>query len=173
MKTVQTWIDEVKAVPAKFDHWLQRQYVGECLAAERIRQLAELVPEKHKTVLHKIAADEAQHAAWVQGLLEVRGIPLPEVTQDGTRYWGPVLEQGLSVQQLLAAGAHAEEMRLHRIRAIAADPEFPEDVRKVFADILPDEEFHARAFAAAAGPAAVSDAEGRHQQGLEALGLEV
>lgn len=173
MKSVQDWINEVKSDPAKFDHWLQRQYVGECLAAERIEQLAELVPENKQAIIHRIADDESLHADWVRGLLNARGIPLPKVTQDGARYWKPVLDKGLTVQQLLAAGAHAEEMRLHRIRAIVADEEFPEDVREVFGNILPDEEFHARAFAAAAGPDAVAEAAGRHQQGMDALGLEV
>lgn len=173
MKSVHDWINEVKASPAKFNQWLTRQYIGEMLAAERIEQLAEQVPERQQGVIHRIADDEQLHANWVRGLLEVRCIPLPQVSIEGTRYWEPILGQGLTVQQLLAAGAHAEEMRLHRIRAIVADEEFPEDVREVFGNILPDEEFHARAFAAAAGPAAVAEAAGRHQQGMAMLGLEI
>lgn len=173
MKSVQDWINEVKGDESKFNQWLQRQYVGECLAAQRIEQLAELVPENKQTVIHRIADDEHLHADWVEELLVRRGIPLPEVTAEGSRYWEPVLRQGLSVQQLLAAGAHAEEMRLHRIRAIVADEGFPDDVREVFGNILPDEEFHARAFAAAAGQEALAEAAGRHQQGLAALGLEI
>ncbi len=45
------------------------------------------------------------------------------------------------------ATAAAETMRLERISAIASDVEAPEDIRLVFARILRDERFHARAFA--------------------------
>jgi rubrerythrin len=173
MKTVQTWIKEVKASTDKLNHWLCRQYVGEVLAANRICTLAEHVPPQWKPVLHRIAEDEANHARWVLELLTARGLPIPAVSYDGTRYWGPILKDGMTVTQMLAAGAHAEEMRLHRIKALAGDPEIDEDVREVFQRILPDEEFHAKAFAAAAGPEAVKSAAHQHHLGLEALGLEV
>lgn len=102
MKSVQDWISEVKTSPAKFNQWLTRQYIGEMLAAQRIEQLAELVPENKQSVIHRIADDEYLHANWVKGLLEVRCIPLPQVSIEGTRYWEPILGQGLTVQQLLA-----------------------------------------------------------------------
>lgn len=173
MKTVQIWINEVKASTDKLNHWLGRQYVGEVLAANRISTLAERVPAQWKPVLHRIADDEANHARWVLGLLTARGLPIPAVSYDGARYWEPILKDGMTVTQMLAAGAHAEEMRLHRIRALAVDPEIDEDIREVFQRILPDEEFHAKAFAAAAGPEAVASAVHQHHLGLEALGLEV
>lgn len=173
MKTVQTWINEVLSSHTKLEHWLGRQYVGEVLAANRIATLAEKVQGNWKPVLHRIAEDEANHARWVLELLTARGLPIPAVSYDGTRYWEPILKDGMDVQTLLAAGAHAEEMRLHRIRAIAENPAFDQDIREVFQRILPDEEFHAKAFAAAAGPEAVASAAHQHHLGLEALGLEV
>lgn len=173
MKTVQTWLSEVKSSTDKLTHWLGRQYVGEVLAANRIATLAEHVPSPWADVVRRIAQDEANHAEWVSGLLAVRGIPLPAVSYDGTRYWAPILKEGMTVPQLLAAGAHAEEMRLHRIQALATDPDMDADIREVFGRILPDEVFHARAFAKAAGQEAMREAEGSHLAGLEALGLSL
>ena len=56
MKNTQQWLEEIKADPAKFNHWLERRYVGECLAADRIEKLAEFQAEtRFGKVLNKIA----------------------------------------------------------------------------------------------------------------------
>ena len=171
--TVQDWVSSVKLSSDKLHHWLSRQYIGETLAADRIQALADISPENQQPVLRRIADDEAKHASWVRDLLVQRGILIPEATYDGTRYWGPILKNGMSASQLMAAGAHAEAMRLHRIRALAADTDIDQDIRDVFQRILPDEEFHAKAFAHMAGADAVAQAEADHQAGLVALGLEL
>lgn len=62
-------------------------------------------------------------------------------------------------------------MRLERIRAIVESPRTPWDVREVFARILPEEEFHARAFAAMADWKGLVRTEEFHERGAAALGL--
>ena len=63
-------------------------------------------------------------------------------------------------------------MRLERIRAISSDATAPADIRAVFAKILPQEEFHARAFRRMASEAALLQTEGQHKLAKMALGLE-
>jgi len=172
-KTTEQWLNEIKSNPEKLTHWLQRQYVGEALAADRIQKLSDAVEGRFKVLLAKIAHDEKTHCQWVQGLLETRGISLPEVTIDNTRYWEPILDNLHSFEEIAGAGHHAEAMRLIRIKALAADQTIDTDIREVFQNILPDEEFHARAFAVMSSPEAIVSTRKLHEEGLEMLGLEV
>lgn len=172
MKTVEQWLSEIKNDPMKQIHWLQRQYLGEFLAAERIQQLADQSTGRHAAVLKKIAQDEQAHTQWVKELLEIRNIDLPTITYDGTRYWEPILGKFKSFEEIAGIGHHAETMRLARIRALADDLEIDEDIRQVFKNILPDEEFHAKAFAAMSTPEAIESTRTLHNAGMELLGLE-
>ena len=171
MQTTAQWLQGVLASTTRMTHWLSRQYVGEALAASRIAALAKTAPEKHRPSLVKIAEDEARHSTMVQGLLTSRGIPLPTVDYTHDRYWSQVLEADMDFGDVAAAGHHAEEMRLVRIRALSTTEEVPSDIRAVFAAILGDEEWHAAAFAQMTNPAALAEAEANHQKGMEALGL--
>lgn len=173
MKTTKQWLTEVKADPAKLTHWLERQYIGEITAAKRIRKLADESPEKFKPVINRIADDEAQHAFWVGELLVTRAIAIPVIDHAEDRYWEPILDNLHTFEEIAGAGHHAETMRLVRIRALAADEEIAEDIRKVFAQILPDEEFHAKAFAAMSTEDAIYSSKVLHEQGLDMLGLEI
>jgi rubrerythrin len=173
MKTTQQWLAEVKANPEKLTHWLKRQYIGEALAADRIKALAEITTGQHKAALEYIASDEAKHSGWVAELLKARGIELPVPSYDGTRYWAPILANLNTFAELMGAGHHAETMRLVRITALAADEEIDADIREVFTKILPDEERHARLFAAMSDANAIASTKDLHQKGLEALGLEI
>ena len=173
MKTTQQWLSEVKASPEKLTQWLERQYVGEALAAERIQSLADCTPGRANAILAKIASDELKHTEWVAELLTARGIALPTPTYDGTRYWEPILENLHTFTEVAAAGHHAEAMRLVRIRALADDAEIDQDIRDVFARILPDEEMHAKAFEALSTPEAIESTRSLHNAGLELLGLEI
>ena len=174
MKTTQQWLAEIKQSPEKLNHWLQRQYVGEALAAHRIAKLADTQRgTKFEAVLMKIARDELMHCEWVQSLLITRGIDLPDVTIEDTRYWEPILGQLHEFDEIAAAGHHAEAMRLVRIKALADDPEIDTDIRQVFTNILPDEDFHAKAFKAMSTPDALASTQPLHQRGLEILGLEI
>ena len=173
MKTTQQWLVEIKANPAKLTHWLARQYIGEALAAERIQSLADVTENRSKYLLERIARDEAKHCEWVGELLTARGISLPDPTYHDTRYWEPILANLHTFSEITAAGHHAEAMRLIRIKALAADTDIPEDIRNVFARILPDEEMHTKAFAAMSNEDAILSTKELHNAGLEMLGLEI
>ncbi|PSM30873.1 ferritin family protein [Haliangium sp. UPWRP_2] len=157
------------------NHWLLDQHRGEATAARRILTLAERFtgpgsPE-HR-LLARIADQERRHADWVAGLLVARRLPVPvQLDTARERYWKHALPVISDLASGAAVGAHAERMRLWRIRAIAADPQAPADVREVFLRILPEERFHERAFRRLAGEAALRAALDGHERGMAVLGL--
>lgn len=170
-RTSAQWLQEIKSSPEKIKEWLARQYVGERLAAHRILELVSEAPQEHRQTLATIALDECQHAEWVEDLLVARGIPIPEVGYGKDRYWKEVLGPFMSFDDLAAAGAHAERMRLERISLLAADPDIDADIREVFARILPDEQFHAKAFSQMAPLSALERMSSKHLKGMAAIGL--
>ena len=173
-KTSADWWAEVKADPAKFNHWLQRQYTGETTAADRIVRLGEQfeVDERDQKILNTIADQERQHAAWIGGLLDARGVERV-IGESESRYWAQTLPGITDFQHGAAVAAHAEAMRLERIEVICNDPEAPKDVRDVFKLILKDELWHERAFSKMAGGDAIMATLDAHDKGLEALGLVI
>jgi len=168
-----TWWQSIKNEPARFHAWLHDQYRGEVTAAARIEALRDRFTasgSRAHRVLTVIAAQERDHAAWVGELLDARGLPV-EVQDKPDRYWRRVLPGISDLATGAAVGAHAERMRLERIETIAKDPEAPTDVRTVFARILPQEQFHARAFADLTTPEALARTANAHELGRQALGL--
>lgn len=169
----QQWLDKVTSSKDELHHWLERQYIGEMTAATRISNLAEDAPEKFCRLLYKIATDEAQHAEWVEELLVTRGIQLPEIEHAEDRYWKPILSELDTFEKTAAAGHHAEGMRLVRIRALVESDKVDSDIREVFRKILPDEEFHEKAFGRMSDNEAIKYMQDKHEAGLEMLGLEI
>ncbi len=163
MSTSQQWWAGIKADAARFNDWLVKQYRGEVTAARRIEQFRDAYARdaQPKRVLTLIAAQEEKHAAWVLGLLEARGIQ-PDVAGAEERYWKETLPEVADFETGAAVGAHAEEMRLARIRVICDDEAAPADVRSVFQKIVKEEEFHARAFRRLAGNPAYFRTQGAH-----------
>jgi rubrerythrin len=176
MVSSKEWWATTKNDPAKFSDWLLRQYRGEVTAAQRIRLLASQFDTsvQNRSILAYIANQEENHATWVKTLIRNRGIEIPEDLTQGAekRYWAKTLPGIDSFETGAAVAAHAEKMRLERIKAIAGDPEAPEDVRSTFSKILVDEEFHERAFRRMTNDSAYAATEGNHELGKEALGLE-
>lgn len=176
MVSSEKWWETTKADEGKFNDWLLRQYRGEVTAAQRIRLLASQYETsvKNRYILSAIASQEEQHAEWVKTLLVNRGISIPENLSEEAeqRYWAKTLPGIDSFETGAAVGAHAEKMRLDRIKAIAGDSLAPQDVRSVFAKILKDEEFHERAFRRMTTNEAYEATMGNHELGKVALGLE-
>lgn len=174
MKTSQEWWDETKSDPAKLNDWLQKQYTGEVTAAERIVEFSHkyAVSDRHRQVLAYIAGQERIHAEWIKELLENRGIA-PVLRDPNQRYWKETLPGITDFESGAAVAYHAERMRLDRIRVIANDMNAPLDIVAVFQAILPDEEFHEKAFACMTSPEACWAAEENHEAGAAALGLVV
>jgi len=175
MQTTEQWMNKILSSTDELNHWLQRQYVGECLAAKRISELQidEDVPQQYAYTLTEIAHQEYNHSEWVKQLLIDRDIPIPEVTDEGVRYWKAVLPEAITFEDLAAAGHHAEAMRLVRIRVLASNPQVPDDIRAVFQRILPDEEWHEKAFAQMSNEDSIAHMQQYHEAGLQLLGLEV
>ncbi|MBL8681154.1 MAG: ferritin-like domain-containing protein [Myxococcales bacterium] len=169
----KTWWREIRDDAPRFARWLLDQLRGERTASERILALR----DEHATsnprafrLLTVIAAQERDHASWVEGLLRARGIdPATPDTQE--RYWPHTIKMIDDLETGCAVGAHAEAMRLERIEAIVEDDSAPEDVRAVFAKILPQERFHERAFRSLATEDALEKTRDAHELGRLALGL--
>lgn len=172
MNTEQ-WLEKITSDKDKLNHWLERQFIGEITAAKRIRKLADEAPEKFKPVINRIADDEALHAFWVGELLVARNIQIPTIEHAEDRYWKPILSELDSFEKTAAAGHHAEGMRLVRIRALAESDKVDSDIRNVFRKILPDEEFHEKAFGNMSTDESVEFMRDKHNAGLEMLGLEI
>jgi len=173
LRDSHTWWDATKRDPATLLAWLLDQYRGEATAAGRIEMLRDAFAApgtRAHVVLGVIAGQERRHAVWVGDLLTARGVA-PTISPKRERYWRPTLEAIHDLETGCAIGAHSERMRLERIEAITADEEAPPDVRAVFQRILPEERFHARAFAELAGTAALEETRGAHAIGRRALGL--
>lgn len=174
-RTVKEWWDDVKSDPAKTLNWLKNQYHGEATASEKIGKyiLPQFSESKQLFIIERIMDDENKHAGWIKELLEKRGGEAA-ILDKTERYWEETMqdeELNTSPQYAAAVGAHAEEMRLERIRCICADEEAPEDIQKVFGMILKDEVFHAKAFKYLAGAEYYGAAAEKHAKGVEALGL--
>jgi hypothetical protein len=173
MPNSATWWATIRSNPTRLHAWLYDQYRGEVTAAARIEALRDrfTVPgSRPHRILSIIAAQERDHASWVAALLTARNLPAT-VEDKPDRYWRRVLPQITDLATGAAVGAHAERMRLERIETIAADPTAPADIRAAFARILPQERFHARAFASLATADALARTAGAHALGRAALGL--
>ena len=172
MKTTKKWLEDVLSNQKLMVDWLKKQYHGEVTAAERIRAFARqfTTTKRNERTLELIASQEELHAEWVAGLLRARGIT-PEVLVKKERYWDETLPGISDFSTGAAVASHAERMRLERIRALSTHPQVPSDIREVFEKILPQEEFHERAFGRMAGDEALRSTKDNHERGLKALGL--
>jgi rubrerythrin len=174
MRTSKDWWLKVSASEPALIAWLKKQYHGEATAAERIERYCKSRVAKNEDermqILTRIANDERTHAGWVGDLLRARG-ETPTILFKKERYWDETLADIDSFVKAAAVAHHAEMMRLERIEVIAHDETAPADVREVFAKILVDERFHAKAFGLMAGTEAIEEARSAHQRGAKAIGF--
>lgn len=172
MRTSQQWWADTKSDTKLLADWLVKQYRGEVTASRRILAFVERFEPagRARRTLEVIAEQEAMHASWVLDLLKARGVD-PSTEGAEERYWKETLPEIESFETGAAVGAHAEAMRLERIRVIAADREAPQDIQLTFVRILGDEVFHERAFREMAGEEAMARTQGSHERGMALLGL--
>lgn len=171
MKTSEQWLSEVEANPSKFNQWLATQWLAEQEAAVRIQDLASKSTPKNKKIISKIAHDEFKHAKLLEDICNKRSISIAK--QSTNRYYSKIELDSLSTDHLYAIGHYAEGMRLARIKAICKSEMMPEDIKDAFQIILKDEIMHEKAFGKIASKAALAEMQGKHQLGLEALGLSI
>lgn len=173
MQTSQEWWLKTKSDPDLLSRWLRRQYVGEMasvgLLSELLVKYGCQAGEHAWTTVHKIMCQEALHGRWIKDLLDRRMIAPDLNPASGARYWAEIRPGVNSFAEGCAAAFHAENMRLERIRVICAetDPELA-DIRAVFAKILPQEEWHEKAFNELRQKHELTK---YHAKGLEALNL--
>ena len=177
MQTSQEWWNSIKNDEQAIIDWLIKQYHGERTAAIRMENM--LLDESiylspaQCIVLDVISHQEAQHADWIGQLLNNRGVDAELLTDHEERYWNKTLSGKHSADELFAIAAHAEEMRLERIRVIVKDKDARHDIRQIFGLILCDEEFHARAFKHNTPSENYEAARANHEAGMMALGLVI
>jgi rubrerythrin len=172
MKTSAQWWSETKQDNMKLIAWLKKQYYGELSASERIYEFvySRCTDTRHAATLKTIAAQERLHALWVGDLLTARSIEI-ESKEGATRYWKEVEGVASSFELAAAVAALAENMRLERIRVIAADQTAPEDIRSVFEKILPQEVWHEQAFREMTNQDSIDKVTAAHKAGVDSIGL--
>ena len=172
-RTTEQWWAETKADPEKLVHWLRRQYVGEMAAVNLLSELlityGNQASESEWVDVHKVMCQEATHAKWMKKVLDGRGISPEEGASTDRRYWAQVKPAVGSFAEGCAAGYHAENMRLERIRCIANDTDpAVADLAEVFSNILPHEEWHEEVFDRMRKGRELTK---YHEKGLESLNL--
>ena len=177
----KVWWDKIKNNPVLLNEWLIDQYRGEKGAYERMTEILNSdlqMTRKQKNVLSVIAKEELTHSKWIKELLDSRVTKEELDTLTNVfieeRYWNQTLPTfyDKTIEQLFAIGAHAEEMRLHRIKTIVHDrPVIHQDIKKVFEKILQDELIHAKIFKAMTTDKDYKEATANHINGLNALNL--
>ena len=172
----QQWWGRVKNDDAALLQWLEKQYHGEAMAAQRLGTFLERfghqAPDpKWRQTVEQIIEQESEHARWVGQLLIDRGASASIIEGKQEPYWEETLDGIEDWETGCAVAAHAEGMRLARIEAIVNDPTAPDDIRAVFAKILPEERFHEKAFRHFASDEAYDKAQDAHERGAQALGL--
>jgi rubrerythrin len=174
MKTSAQWWEETRVSTEKLADWLKKQYTGEVTAASRIREFASKFCNdiKSSKILKLIAEQEEQHAEWIKELLLTRGIRV-EIGSAHEKYWKETLPAIESFETGTAIAAHAEKMRLERIKVISEDEMAASDIRETFKRILKDELFHEAAFRNMSTEKALTSTLHNHKDGMNALGLVV
>lgn len=174
MNSIQWW-NNVKNDEVLLADWLIKQYRGEVTAASRIRilVLSKAKTEEQKNTLKLIAKQEEIHAGWIFDLLNSRNlVAKASINNAEGRYWSKTLPLAeTSFENAVAVGAHAEAMRLERIKVIANDYLAPKDIQDTFKKILNDEIFHEKAFREMATKESLEKTSGSHNLGMELLGL--
>lgn len=173
MHTTQEWWDQMKDDRAVRGQWLRRQYIGEMAAVNLLSEVllrfgAEATFAEWENV-HKVMVQEAIHAKWMRELCVFEGVELELNASAERKYWAQVLPHVTNFREAMAAGFHAESMRLERIHTIAAetDPRF-KTFAGVFSRILPHEEWHEKIFDEMRHGKELTR---YHEKGLEALNL--
>lgn len=172
MRTSTSWWNETKNDPELLLAWMRNQYHGETMAAQRIQGFLDThVPEDHRwrRTIEIIRDQELAHSRLMADLLRARGIE-PALLNKPERYWNQTLPVAVDFETGAAVAAHAEELSLERIEAIATNAEGPPDVYAAFQQILRDERFHAKAFRRMAGEPAFAATLREHERGMVALG---
>lgn len=152
---------------------VEKQWRGEVTAGQRIVKLPEQYSstDRERSILATIAKQEDTHASWIKTLLSDRNIEVDDtsIIEAEERYWAKTLPGIKDFATGTAVAAHAEGMRLERIRVIAEDETAPVDIRDTFIKILKDEVWHEIAFTSLSTPDALGATMGDYKLGVRHL----
>lgn len=108
--------------------------------------------EKPTRQFQNIAADELKHSGLISDLLSINGqILLPRSDTEPSLFWGTMNEHIVDLQSAAAVNYFGEALAAFRFEVILSCDETPTDIRNLFDQILPDEQFHREALMRMAG----------------------
>lgn len=170
------WWQNCLKDPLKLNAWLISLYNVELNACDRFKFFAFKYCKEDKEsfeIFSTIAKEELNHSTLVAEVLMNREIPVVKFEEEKSKYFSVTNSCINSKESAAAIGAYAETLSLYRMRVIIADKNTPEDIRKMFEIIEPEEANHAkllRQVATKYGMKAVLDC---HHEGLEKLGIKI
>lgn len=168
------WWERVLEAALEFE-WLKRLHQAELEGSDRFRDIIRKWRPQHTadwTTILTIAIEEQGHALLVDAALLKRGYDAPRKYPAGReRYWDAVYEGITDFPQACAVAAYGEVLALNRFRVLVAHPQTPPDIYRLAAEILPEEEEHARVLRGLAGKTAMDAMRPFHRRGMAALGL--
>lgn len=169
-KTSAWWAARVR--DRRENSFLLQLRQAEAGGADRFQSIVDRFHPTGEALAHYegIISDERRHQRLVEELLTARSVPFPSPPTP-ERYWGKIWDKVTTFEEACAAGAFGEMLARNRFRVILHHPDTPEDIRALVAQILPDEECHARLLGAMAGDAAMNRMRSYHLEGMAALGL--
>lgn len=175
-KITEEWWEKCLNSKEKLEHWLVSLYNNEKDAEERFINFANAYCENdrqaYKTFV-EIAEQERQHAVLVEKVLNNRNVELYNKSSENGRYWRNAKQCIVDMKTAAAIGAYAEGLSLKRMRVIIANPNTPEDLRKMFEIIEPEESYHAKVLEKIATKYGMKEVRDCHDAGLEELGLKI
>lgn len=173
-KITKKWWNNCLNNKEKLEHWLVSLYNNERDAEQRFKDFATTYcapNSKEYNTFMLIAEQEKNHAVLVENVLINRGVELFVKSSKDGRYWRNTILCIVDMKTAAAIGAYAEGLSLKRMRVIIKDQNTPDDLRKLFEVIEPEESFHAKTLQKIATKHGMDKVKDCHDKGLEELGL--
>lgn len=176
IQATKNWWNKCLNDPEKLEHWLVALYNNEKDAEARFTSFGITYcyndNEAHRTFM-LIAEQERKHAIMVEEIFKNRNIKLYNKSSNDGRYWRNTLPCICDMQTAAAIGAYAEGLSLQRMRVIIKDPNTPNDLKRLFEVIEPEESYHAKILEKIATKYGMKNVKNCHDKGLEELGLKI
>ncbi len=101
-------------------------------------------------ILLQTGDDEARHADMIVDVLRARGLG-PSGNPPSSIYWARMETHITSLESCCAVFALGERLAAERFQIIVDHPDTPDDIRALVSLILPDENYHTKAYQRLAG----------------------
>lgn len=115
-----------------------------------------------ENIFSRVADDEAKHAALLDDVLVGRGIKTTLQDQPNSDYWFHMYAHITDGGSCAAVFAVGEQLAALRFKLMAEHKKTPSDVMYFLHEALPDETYHAKAFASLAAPEQMKSAYEQH-----------